>query len=129
MTFTMQDIEKIKVDSTYIEMIKKLKRIGVLACDYDLTTGVFTYYGDNHLVLTEPSNGLQLTPDTNMLPEAVQAAVEKINNGSINFEDFCHEVALAGVASWETNLELLHIEYKNKDGQVLMRELIPSFAD
>jgi len=129
MNFTMEDIERIKASCDYIEMIKQLKRIGVLACNYDVTTGVFTYYGDNKHVLTEPSNGLQLTPEIEVNPDAVQNAVEKITQGLINYEDFCHEVALAGVFSWEVNLELLHIEYKNKEGQVLMRELIPSFAD
>jgi len=129
MPFTLDDIETIKVGADPVELVRRLKRIGVLACGYDLHTGVFTYQGDNNHILTAPTNGLHIGSAIEPNPDAVKDAVEKLLHGAVNFEGFCYEIAAAGVFSWEANLELLHVEYKNKTGKVLMRELIPAFYD
>jgi|GEM_PF-2635283 len=129
MNFTIQDIETIQKNYDFIEAIKRLKRIGVLACDYNLLTGIFNYYGDNQYHITVSSKNLNIEAPEESNPDQVKNTVDKLQEGGFTFESFCRELARAGVYTWEVNLELLHIEYKNQDGQILMRKQIPSFAD
>lgn len=129
MYFTLQDIEAIQKDHDFIEMIKQLKRIGVLACDYTLSTGIFNYYGHNQHTVSAPSTHLYIESQVEPNPDGVKDAVNKLQKGGLSFESYCRELAKVGVFSWEANLELLHIEYKNEGGQLLMRKMIPSFAD
>ena len=129
MNFTLKDIYTVQKDCNYIEMIRRLKRIGVLNCRYELNTGIYTYIGNNNHTLTDTSDGLLFEPVSEPNPEDVYQAVLKIQEAAITFAEFCQKLAQAGVYIWEVNLELLHIEYKTKTGKILMREPIPSFAD
>lgn len=129
MKFTVQDVDYPHEGSKFIDFIRHLKRVGVLAYDYDLKTGIFTFFGDDHHRVSLPSNGLSFEGAEDSSPEAVQAATEKVARGEMSFKEFCKAAAEAGVHYWETNLDHLEIEYRNHKSKAIFRQLIPQFAD
>ena len=128
MSFTLQDIQEAKKAVNSEEYVRWLKKIGVLSYDYDLSTGIFTYIGaDGHKVVTE-SNGMHLEATGHADPERVQAIIEGLESWH-NFTALCEALSNEGIATWETNLEHLEVEYRNVRGKAVYREQLPTFAD
>lgn len=129
MPFTLNDVEAIFKEGDFKEFVRRLKRIGVLAYDYNNQIGEFTFYGADGYQAVLPSNGLLLEPVEKADTEAAQRSVKKRLQGALEFSQFSKEMAAAGIFSWETNLEKLSVEYYNKKGEVAYREVFASIFD
>lgn len=129
MAFTIENLREIFSQGNFQEYVKRLKRIGVLAYDYDNRIGEYTFYGADGQQLVIPSNGIHLEPVEKANTEAAQASVKKHQAHLTNFKEFAVEMAQAGIFSWETNLEKLSTEYYNIRGETTYREIFASVFD
>jgi len=129
MSYTHEDIKEIFQEDDFKELIRRFKRIGILAYNYNNQIGEYTFFGDHcdQLVLTD--QGPTLEPEEKTDTVAIQQAVKKYQSGALKFEAFAREVAAAGIFSWETNLEKLSVEFYNKRGEVTYREVFASIFD
>jgi len=129
MSFTLPQIEEIFHKNNFAELVRDLKRLGVLSYEYNLEIGEYTFYGaDGHQEVMK-SNGLELEPVEKVDSVAVQKVVKKFQNGGLEFSEMAKELANLGIFSWETNLEKLSVEFFNHRGEVSYREIFASVFD
>jgi len=129
MSFASQDIQVIFNDGNFPEFVRRLKRLGILAYEYNNEIGEFTFFGADGHQEVMPSNGLTLNPVDKVNPEAVQTAVKKFQSGATEFSQFAKEAAELGIYTWQVNLEKLDVEFFNHKGDLVYREVFASVFD
>lgn len=107
---------------TFPEVVRRLAEAGVERYHTDLVRAEKTYYtpeGATHVV---PSSPLAVTPAIPFSPADIQAAISAIQENSIDYTEFCRQIAAAGCVGYHVSLvgrravyygrtSELHVEY------------------
>lgn len=115
----------VKSGADFPNYIKDLIQLGVTSYISYVSDGHTDYYGKNDfqissnakydlLSIAEQSNATQFISD-----------LKAHQQGKTDYPTFCKDCAKSGVEKWVVNLEKLTCEYFDKNGEMLLQELIP----
>ncbi|NGX13040.1 DUF1398 family protein [Klebsiella quasipneumoniae] len=109
--------EQVRADADFATFANELRRHQVSCYIYFVSTGNMNFVMANDKVITiKSARNQQLT----------SAAVIRHFAGAINFEQYCKDLASAGVFKWSVDLDEETRHYWSKDNRLLYKEsLIP----
>ncbi len=126
---TLEEIHKIhlKVKSgvDFPKYVQDLISIGVQSYDNYVEDGRSTFFTINGYSLgTEPKyNAIKIAKQSNI--EKLKQILLAHQQGKIDFDSFCHQVATVGVKKWKVDTSKMTCAYYDRLENVLLEESIP----
>ena len=118
--------EQVRADADFATFANELRRHQVSCYIYFVSTGNMNFVMANDKVITIKSARSLLRVRSAPNRQLTSAAVIRHFAGAINFEQYCKDLASAGVFKWSVDLDEETRHYWSKDNRLLYKEsLIP----
>ncbi|EIY5094029.1 DUF1398 domain-containing protein [Klebsiella quasipneumoniae] len=118
--------EQVRSDADFATFASELRRHQVSSYIYFVSTGNMNFVMANDEVITIKSARGLLRVRSAPSHRLTSAAVIRHFAGAINFEQYCRDLASAGVFKWSVDLEEETRHYWSKENRLLYKEsLIP----
>jgi uncharacterized protein YbcV (DUF1398 family) len=101
---------------TFPEVVTKLMTVGVEQYHADLIRSEKTYYLPNGESLVTPADRPDGTAPQAFSAEGVQAAVRAIQQGDIDYREFCRRIIAAGCVSYVVSIAGKRAIYSGRTG-------------
>ncbi len=127
--FTLDQIKtahsKVKSGADFPAYIQEIKKLGVLSYQTFVSDVHTDYFGENDFkISTLPNdNILSITDKSN--PEQFKTYLKAHQQGKTDFPTFRIDCAKSGIEKWVTSLENMTCTYFDKQGNVVLEEIIP----
>lgn len=102
-----------------------LKAAGVTGYQVDVATHATTFECDTGETILEQAQGHRLTVVDTFIAEQVRAAIEQHQRQATSYEQFLVDIAAAGVASYQVNMQQRTISYYAQNHLAQYVEKIP----
>lgn len=126
--FTKENILEIGSESgataDYPSRVERLKQIGVHQYIHNLFKGSTTYFSKDggSIEIEDAEKSLSINGISSI--DHLKQALKLHKRGETDFETFCQQMAISGVASWLVDLEEMEIYYKDNMDDVLLEDKI-----
>lgn len=121
--------EQVRADADFATFANELRRHQVSCYIYFVSTGNMNFVMANDKVITIKSARSLLRVRSAPNQQLTSAAVIRHFAGAINFEQYCKDLASAGVFKWSVDLDEETRHYWSKDNRLLYKEsLIPPLS-
>ena len=127
--FTLDQIQnahsQVKTGADFPAYIQAIKQLGVTHYETYVQDGHICYYGEiNHEVMV-PAKYTALSVAESANQEGFHAALVAHQQGKTDFLTFIHDCAANGINKWEINMEKMTCIYFDKQGKMVLEEIIP----